>query len=345
MVLLPDIITEEDYRAIYRDVSTWLPAMRAICQRHGLGEAQLEFAPPGTHVVFKVEPELYIKLFAPPWREDFIPERLVLHKLSEQSRLPVPRVVAEGKIEDWPYIIVTAVKGIPLYQVWRTISTSDEQRIAAQCGELMSILHSTQTEGLEAIAIDWSAFVDDRIKERFNQLGQADLGNEWTRSVMEFLENLPPLFEPGFHPVLLNADITVEHVLVSRCKCGWEITGLVDFGDSMLGHPYYDFAAPGCCITRSSPDLQRAMLLAYGYSTDELDKVLSERLMAYTMIHRFINIPDLLSLVRRGNMSALCVPRPLMERKPMTLSQFGSVVAWNSTYLRSMYIFQRRRDE
>jgi hygromycin-B 7''-O-kinase len=296
MVLLPHVNSKEDYRAIYRDVNTWLPAMRVICQRHGLDETQLEFAPPGTHVVFKVKPELYIKLFAPPWREDFIPERLVLHKLSKQPHLPIPRLVAEGKIEDWPYIIVTAVRGIPLYQVWQTISTSDKQRIATQCGELMSTLHSTQTEGLEAITIDWLAFVEDQIKECIDQLSRANLGNEWTRSVMDFLEDLPHLLEPDFHSVLLSADVTDEHILVSRCKDGWEMTGFIDFGDSMLGHPYYDFAAPGCCITRSSPELQRAMLLAYGYSMDQLDEVLSKKLMAYILIHRFINIPDLLSL-------------------------------------------------
>jgi len=295
MALLPDINTIEDYRAIYRDVNTWLPAMRAICQRHGLDETQLEFAPPGSHVVFKVKPELYIKLYFAPWRRDFVTERLVLNKLSEQP-LPIPRIVFEGEIEGWPYIIVTAVEGIPLYQVWQTIPVSDKQRIAAQCGELISALHTIETKGLEAIAVNWPAFVEDQIKGCIDQLNRANLGDEWTRSVMEFLGDIPSLLEPDFHPVLLSADVTDEHVLVSRYEGGWEMTGFIDFGDSMLGHPYYDFAAPGCCITRSSPDLQRAMLVAYGYSTDQLNEALSEKLMAYTLIHRFINIPDLLSL-------------------------------------------------
>ncbi len=299
MTLLPDINTEEDdYVAVYRDVNTWLPAMRAICQRHGLDEMRLEFAPPGSHVVFKVKPELYIKLYFARWREDFVTEQLVLHKLSERSRLPipVPRIVFEGEIEGWPYIIVTAVEGIPLNQVWQAMPMSGKQRIASQCGELMSALHSTRTEGLEAIGVDWPAFVRSQIREAVDQLLQADLGDEWTRPVVEFLENLPPLFEPDFQPVLLNADVTDEHILVSRREGGWEMTGFIDFGDSMLGHPYYEFAAPGCCITRSSPDLQRTMLLAYGYSMDQLDEALSEKLMGYTLVHRFINIPELLDL-------------------------------------------------
>ena len=39
-VLLPgqrhDIKSVDDYRPIYRKADTWLPAMRVICQRHGV---------------------------------------------------------------------------------------------------------------------------------------------------------------------------------------------------------------------------------------------------------------------------------------------------------------------
>ena len=38
------------------------------------------------------------------------------------------------------------------------------------------------------------------------------------------------------------------------------------------------------------------MLLAYGYVEDQLDATLARQLMAYTLIHRFLNISDLLGL-------------------------------------------------
>ena len=38
------------------------------------------------------------------------------------------------------------------------------------------------------------------------------------------------------------------------------------------------------------------MLLGYGFSKTQLDEPLSERLMAYTLVHRFIDIPYLLTL-------------------------------------------------
>jgi hypothetical protein len=64
----------------------------------------------------------------------------------------------------------------------------------------------------------------------------------------------------------------------------------------MVGHPYYEFVAPGCCITYRSSRLRRAMLLGYGFSEDQLDERLSEQLMAYTLLHRFVDVPYLLTL-------------------------------------------------
>jgi len=305
--MLPNINTQESYRRIYRDADVWLPAMRAICERHGLDADRLEFAPPGTHVVFRVE-GLYLKLFSPLWGEDFIPERLVLRRLSERSDLPVPQLVAEGVIEDWPYIVVTAVDGAPLCEVWDSMDALNKEHIAARCGELMASLHSTPTEGLEAIAVDWPAFVEGQIQDCVDHLTHADVGERWTRSVLEFLDDLPPLYEPGFCPVLLSADVTDEHILVSERGGRWELTGLIDFGDAMLGHPYYELVAPGVCITRGSPDLRRVMLLAYGYAEDQLDATLAEQLMAYTLVHRFLNLSDLLASFgpqRPANFAAL----------------------------------------
>jgi hygromycin-B 7''-O-kinase len=294
VILLPNIQTQVEYRRRYRDPDVWLPAMRAICERHGLDGTRLEFAPPGTHVVFRTA-DLYVKLFAPPWRQDFTPERLALGRLSAASDLPVPRLVAEGEIEGWPYIVITAVEGVPLCQVWDAMKPPDRAHIAARCGELMAAIHATPTEGLEAIAVDWPTFVEEQIGNCRERLTQPGLDRRWIRDILAFLADSPPLFEPGFRPVLLSADVTDEHVLVSQRGGQWELTGFIDFGDAILGHPYYDFAAPGCCITIGLPEMQRTMLLAYGFSDAQLDEALARRLTAYTLLHRFVRIPDILA--------------------------------------------------
>jgi hygromycin-B 7''-O-kinase len=280
---------------MYRDVNVWLPAMHEICQRHDLDATQLEFAPPGTHVIFRVR-DLYIKLFSPLWGEDFVREQLVLRKLSDQTESTIPRLVVEGEIEGWSYIIMTAVEGVPLKEVWSSMRTSDREYIAACCGRLIAWLHTTQTEGLEGIAMDWSTFVEGQVHSSINRVTQAEMDEQLRSSILEFLNDLPPLFEPEFQPVLLNADVTNEHVLVSRRDGQWELTGFIDFGDAMLGHLCYEFVAPGCTITRGASGLQRAMLLAYGYSEDELNATLADQLMGYTLLHRYVRISDLSKL-------------------------------------------------
>ena len=259
-----------------------------------VGQARLELAPPGTHVVFRVA-DLYVKLFAPPWREDFTPEQLVLGQLSDCSDLPVPRLVAKGEIEGWPYIVITAVEGMPLCQVWDAMETPDRTHIAARCGELMAAIHATPVEGLEAIAADWPALVKKQTNNCHERLARHGLNERWIGDILAFLTDSPPLFKPGFRPVLLSADVTDEHVLVSQRGGRWELTGFIDFGDAILGHPYYEFAAPGCCITIGLPEMQRTMLLAYGFSAAQLDEALARRLTAYTLLHRFVRIPDILA--------------------------------------------------
>ena len=137
--------------------------------------------------------------------------------------------------------------------------------------------------------------VEEQIGNCGERLSQSGLDERWIHDILAFLADSPPLFEPGFRPVLLSADVTDEHILVSQRGGQWELTGFIDLGDAMLGHPHYEFAAPGCCITIGSAGLQRTMLRAYGLSDAQLDETLARQLLAYTLLHRFVRIPDILA--------------------------------------------------
>jgi hypothetical protein len=76
--LLPIVDSFEEYRRLYRDPQVWLPAMRVICERHGLDAATLEQSPAGTHVVFSAGPRTSLKLFVSFWREDVVPEKIMI---------------------------------------------------------------------------------------------------------------------------------------------------------------------------------------------------------------------------------------------------------------------------
>jgi hygromycin-B 7''-O-kinase len=180
-----------------------------------------------------------------------------------------------------------------LDEIWPGLADKAQLELASGLGRLMASLHSSPTAGLEALRADWAGFLQSQKENFLSQQQAAGTPSYWLAESVAFLRDLPPLIEPGFQPVLLHADLNPEHIFCERGPGGWQITGVIDFGDAMLGHPFYEFVAPGFMLG-FSVQLRRAMLLAYGIQPDELICELSRRLMAYTLLHRFANLPEML---------------------------------------------------
>jgi hygromycin-B 7''-O-kinase len=270
--LLPILSSPADYRLVHTVDSTWLPAVTAICTRHGLDTSHLERQPAGTHVVFRTGSRI-VKLYAPFWLEDFAAEHNALQFL---RGLPTPELVAQGDTEGWPYLVMTVVPGTPAEEIWPDLGNTDRIDIARQLGGLMRRLH--RQEPVKELATDWEAFLGERISgaEDFHAAGEPWRG--WIR------EKLTGFCEPPFSPVLLHADITADHVLLSRTAEGWRITGLIDFGDAMMGHPFYEFIAPLAFYCFGHPPASRALLEGYGL---DLTPKTAARLTTYCLLHKF----------------------------------------------------------
>jgi hygromycin-B 7''-O-kinase len=112
-----------------------------------------------------------------------------------------------------------------------------------------------------------------------------------------YLDDTPGLHDMWGAAVLVIADITDEHVLVSNQDGNWNIVGLIDFGDAFLGHEEYELVAPGTDIARGDPALVRAMLMAAGYAERRLDETFRRRLMCWTLLHRYVKLADLLKAI------------------------------------------------
>ena len=63
--LLPILPDRAAYESIQQDAQTWLPAMRVICQRHGVPAGALARLSEGTNVVFAAGTQHIIKLYPP----------------------------------------------------------------------------------------------------------------------------------------------------------------------------------------------------------------------------------------------------------------------------------------
>jgi hygromycin-B 7''-O-kinase len=277
--MLPHITCRADYVAVYADTPVWLPAMRAICVRHELDASALRRGALGTHVVFHAGPQV-IKLFCPLWEGDVVAERAVLEHV---RGLPTPELVAQGQVEGWPYIVMTCVPGTPAGAVWDHLDRGVRIDVVRQLGGLMRTLHSQPP--LAELATDWDAFLRERIARCDSHHSAPEPWRSWIR------ERVEGFSEPPFDPVLLSADITDDHVLLGVQEGRWRITGLIDFGDAMMGHPHYEFVASLGCYTFGQPELSRGLVEAYGLA---LTPELAERLTTYCLLHKFARLEDFL---------------------------------------------------
>ena len=304
--LLPIVASFDEYKPLYRNPEVWRPAVEVICGRHGLDAASLVQSPAGTHVVFAAGPDRIIKLFAPMWKEDAIPESLLIAHLAGKLGVPTPEPVAEGEIEGWPYIVMSRLRGQMLGEVWREVPFGDKLGVVEEVGELMARLHALPTEGLGALAVDWSAFMDARRAECIERQTRCGMDGAWLEELEAFLGELPGLYPPQPPTVLLSADITEDHILLEERGGRWRVAGFYDFGDAMIGHHLYEFAAPAAFFTRGHPRLLEALFLSYGTPAEAIDEGLSARLAAYIALHKYSNIPALArATVRDAPLSSL----------------------------------------
>ena len=109
--------------------------------------------------------------------------------------------------------------------------------------------------------------------------------------------------EPPLQRVLVNGDLTKDHVLLAERDGGWFISGLIDFGDARIGHPYYDFAIPLLDYAYGEPQLTNLLLSAYGIT--EIRKAL-DPLTKYCLLHEFATLDDQLKRVPTESPEHFC---------------------------------------
>lgn len=275
--LLATIRTEADYRAVYADDTAWLPAMYVLCQRHGLETGALRRMTLGTHVAFRSGDRI-IKLFCPIWGDDFVSERACLAHI---EGLPVPELVATGELEGWSYVVMGVVPGVPALEVWSGLDEVQRHGVIAQLGRMMATLHALPA--VPELDGGWDGFIQARVNGALDHHG---VGQPWKGWIEDRLRSFA---EPDLPLVLLSADITEDHLLLSERAGQWRISGFIDFGDARMGHPYYEFIAPLAFYTFGQPALSRTLVIAYGL---ELTPALADTLTTYCLLHEFGRLED-----------------------------------------------------
>jgi hygromycin-B 7''-O-kinase len=282
-VKLPAISDAADYALHFGD-DVWLQAASAICARHRLPQASIRRSPQGENIIFVVDEALVIKIFA-PFRENHLREATALAFARDKLSIRTPELLHTGEIEGWSYLVMTQLAGQASRAVWASVEPRNRLEIISHLGAAMRELHAHDAPLRTPLDRDWSAFIERQARESVERQRRCGGNPEWLESLPAYIAARYPLLPTNHQPVFLHGDIHAGNLLLTQISGRWRIAGLIDFGDSLCGFHEYEFVAPGVVMVQGDSELQRALLLAYGYTEGQLDLELRARLMLLTVLY------------------------------------------------------------
>ncbi|MBC7690314.1 MAG: phosphotransferase [Methylotenera sp.] len=289
---LPEDITPENFNSRYRlDFAAWMGAIEEVCSQHGFASRDLKPFTDGSNLIASVTDRYVIKIFPPFHRHQWESEWRVLRRLGEHGlSIPIPKLLAQGERDDhWPYVVLSRLPGVTLEGIWPKLSQGEKTRLMTEIGRIMAQVHSVPVGDLHDLEPEWAPFLKmqvERCKSRHKRLGMPDwFLAEVERYVADRIDSVA--IEA---PVILTGEYTPFNLLVSQVGDHWSITGMIDFGDAMMGHREYDFLGPCLFLGEGNPDLIDALFSAYGYASPRMDDALRSRLMLLALLHRYSDL-------------------------------------------------------
>lgn len=291
-IRLPTHLSPSEFDTQYRrHPPSWVPAIAELCERHGLSPVDIVPFADGSNLIASVADQVVVKVFPPFHRHQWESEWRTLQKLAEHPLIvSVPRLIAYGTRDDsWTFVILSKLSGVTLERVWPQLSRPEKIEMMNQIGHLMAQVHSVPVGTLEDLDPPWALFLHEqaeRCKVRHSRLGMPNwFLNEVNDYVAARFAGIP-----DESPVILTGEYTPFNLLVQQIGTQWRLTGMIDFGDVMIGFREYDFLGPCLFLGEGDPLLVDGLFQGYGYANPRSDAALRGRLMLLAILHRYSNL-------------------------------------------------------
>jgi hygromycin-B 7''-O-kinase len=288
--LLP-VVTREQYDPLFNDVAFGLEAAREICRRERLVAEPVRRVN-GSNIVFRVGDDRWLKLVPPFWRDELVAETTALERVEGRLPVPTPRVTARGEVDGWGYLVVTHIEGVAYDVAEAELDGDDRERIAAGVGESLAALHEVSSEGFVPGREAWESFVRERIGSLAERARATGADEHWVREIVRWVDRHRDAITSAPADAILNTDLYFDHLLLSRSSGRWEIAGIIDFGDAMLGARDFDLVSPTLFLFRGDRAALTAMHRAYGIPPAEIDSDRAGRIVAWSFLHGFFRFAN-----------------------------------------------------
>jgi hygromycin-B 7''-O-kinase len=284
MPILPVVRDRAHYSELFKKSHRWSDAMEWIMRTHGLSGEPVRAAL-GSHIVYRVG-DLWIKMMAPLFAKDMAFEVAGLKSVQGRLSVATPVVLAQGTLEDWPYVVMSHVDGAAVRDLWRTYSVREKVQLAQQIAQVAKEISACPADPVVSGRFDWQSFISGQYENCETQQQKKLLPAPWLKNLTPFLRSfeLQEFLTP--QPLLLHADLTFDHFLVNEGK----VSGIIDMADCQVGHFEYELVAPCAFIFKSEPATLRSFLENCGFEEAQLNQRFSEKLLAWAIMHRYFSV-------------------------------------------------------
>jgi hygromycin-B 7''-O-kinase len=287
---LPSVENIAAFHAWRGEPAQCLQAALDIARSHGLPHGNPHLFSTGTNVVVALDDRLVLKIFPPLLRHQFMSERISLSQLRGRLAVPIPELVLEGERDQWPYLVITRLRGVMGAQAWPTLPEDQKERVLGQIGETIAQVQHVPVGELSGIEPRWAEFIPRQIeacRARHERLG---LPRKYLDGLDDLLRDAAGLIPLDAPPVILTGEYIPENFLLSRETGDWRLSGLIDFGDVFTGWGEYDLLGPSSFMTAGMPRRVRSLLRGFGYGEADMTPALTRRLMTLALLHRFSDL-------------------------------------------------------
>jgi len=291
--------TIEGYRQCFMDVGYWEPYVRLVCDRHRLAsDPTVRAGLAGTFPTFIIDDRFVIKFFGRLFEgeEAFAVERAVGRLLASEPGIPAPPVLCSGQLWPsssgwlWPYLVYAFVPGVSIGEVYDKVGLEERSEIARNVGRITRLFHALVPVEQDVFEWTWDAYLD-LLRSQRAHCQRAH--REWGTLPTHLLDSLdgfilaPEAILDADAPVhLIHADLTADHLLGEMRGGRWVTTGIIDFGDAMVGNLAYELVALHLDLFGCDKRLLEVYLDAYGINA-AFREALPRVAMSVTLLHRF----------------------------------------------------------
>jgi|SRR5437762_3614532 len=270
-----------DFERTFND-SIWIAVANHILLEHRVAFRNIKRAEHGENIVVLADDAFVLKIYTPK-KNGFERERRALEFARGKTSLPISKIVAEGEIEGFDYLITDKLPGrlMPRSE-WLTLNRSAQIGLLTQLAYGLKELHSHDAS---EIHFDWREFIEIQVESVLERQRAAGGNPEWLDSIPKYLETHLPLLAARPRSVFMHGDVHFGNTQVTDDLVRPVISGIYDFADSLKGYYEYEFVAVGVLMIQGQGDLQREFFRAYGYIDSEINLELRRRMMLLTILY------------------------------------------------------------